>query len=286
LEATKLTRTPARRQSAGRTGKPGRATALGIAGIGRVYLWQGGSLWIGRDSGRALPHAHHAIQISLALDEPDTAFLLRGDGCKDWTASRAAIVMPHRRHEFDGCGGTIAQIFIEPETTQGRALLARFHAADLTELPLEAIGPGAELLGARFGGGRDDLALITAARRIVDSLAGPLQSAPAASPRVAAAIAFMVRRLSSDISLSDVAAAVHLSPGRLRHLFVQETGATYRGYVLWLRINCAVKAMMDGRTWTAAAHEAGFADSAHLSRTFRRMFGVSPAMLVKDQARS
>jgi AraC-like DNA-binding protein len=34
-----------------------------------------------------------------------------------------------------------------------------------------------------------------------------------------------------------------------------------------------------GGSLTDAAHEAGFADSAHLSRTFRRMFGVAPSSL-------
>jgi len=29
------------------------------------------------------------------------------------------------------------------------------------------------------------------------------------------------------------------------------------------------------------AHPAGFADSAHLSRTFRAMFGVAPSLLFK-----
>jgi AraC-like DNA-binding protein len=34
-----------------------------------------------------------------------------------------------------------------------------------------------------------------------------------------------------------------------------------------------------GAALTEAAHGAGFADSAHLSRTFRRMFGISAASL-------
>jgi len=41
----------------------------------------------------------------------------------------------------------------------------------------------------------------------------------------------------------------------------------------------AIEATIGGDNLTMAAHEAGFADSAHLSRTFRRMFGRAPALL-------
>ena len=41
----------------------------------------------------------------------------------------------------------------------------------------------------------------------------------------------------------------------------------------------AVEAIAAGVSLTEAAHEAGFADSAHFSRTFRRMFGVAAAAL-------
>jgi AraC-like DNA-binding protein len=40
---------------------------------------------------------------------------------------------------------------------------------------------------------------------------------------------------------------------------------------------------MAGGSWTDAAHEAGFADSAHLNRTFRRMLGLSPTALAVQQ---
>jgi AraC-like DNA-binding protein len=42
----------------------------------------------------------------------------------------------------------------------------------------------------------------------------------------------------------------------------------------------AIQFAMAGRSWTEAAHAAGFADSSHLTRTFRRMFGINPAALV------
>lgn len=262
--------------------KPARIAALGIAGIGRICLWQGGSLWIGRNAGRAQPHAHHAIQITLSLDGPDGRFLLRGGAAGVWTGFSAAIVMPHRRHEFDGRGGTIAQVFVEPETSHGRCLLARFSGSDITPLAPEVSRLAADLRHAWSGRGANDRALILAAQRFVDSLVGPIGNRTAPSRRITAALDFISRRLTTGIALRDVAAAVHLSPSRLRHLFVEETGVTLRGYVLWLRILRAVAAMMDGRTWTDAAHEAGFADSAHLSRTFRRMFGVTPAMIIKE----
>eukprot|EP01031_Cornospumella_fuschlensis_P049845 gene49845-61018_t len=78
------------------------------------------------------------------------------------------------------------------------------------------------------------------------------------------------------LSLGEVAASVALSESRFRHLFVSGTGSSFRAYLLWLRINLAIDAAMAGASWTAAAHEAGFADSAHLSRTHKRMFGIEP----------
>jgi AraC-like DNA-binding protein len=81
------------------------------------------------------------------------------------------------------------------------------------------------------------------------------------------------------LSLSDVVDVGALSAARLRHLFVEQTGLPFKTYVLWLRLTRAVERMAAGRSLTQAAHEAGFADSAHFSRTFKRMFGIAPAGL-------
>jgi len=82
--------------------------------------------------------------------------------------------------------------------------------------------------------------------------------------------------------LADVAG---MSARNFARIFVQETGVAFRSYVLWLRLNVAIERSMAGGSWTEAAHEAGFADSAHLSRTFKRMFGINPATLTRDRDR-
>jgi AraC-like DNA-binding protein len=72
-------------------------------------------------------------------------------------------------------------------------------------------------------------------------------------------------RVDAPPTLREAAVTVGLSPGRLRHLFVEETGLHFRGYLLWLRLGQAVGVFAAGGSLTEAAHAAGFADSAHLS---------------------
>lgn len=76
----------------------GAASRRQVAGIGRVLLWSGDSLWIGRNAGCGETHAHHAIQIALAMD---SAFLM-ADGDSGGREHWGAIVTPHRPHQFDG----------------------------------------------------------------------------------------------------------------------------------------------------------------------------------------
>lgn len=248
-----------------------------IIGVGRVLLWSGGSLWIGRGTGQVQPHAHHAIQISLGLTG---RLRLRGGGKDEaWSDHAGAVVLPHHRHQFDGAGETVANVFVEPETAQGRALLARHAHAPIADLPGAFIGPLAAPLGKAFADSRPDEVLIEMSRHLIAALSGEDPAGTGVDPRIARAIAFVRNRLGGPVTLAEAAAAVHLSPSRFRHLFVAQTGISFRAYLLWARIATAAGAAMGGLSWTEAAHRCGFADSAHLSRTCRRMFGLAPFML-------
>jgi AraC-like DNA-binding protein len=112
----------------------------------------------------------------------------------------------------------------------------------------------------------------------VARLAG-LAAAKPPEPRVQKMIKFAASHLDDSITLAAAARVAGLSPSRARHLFVEQTGLPFRTYLLWLKIMKAVGLFSNGKSLTAAAHEAGFADSAHFSRTFRRMFGIPAAAL-------
>ena len=63
------------------------------------------------------------------------------------------------------------------------------------------------------------------------------------------------------------------------HVFTASIGIPLRPYLGWLRFQRAARAIVSGIPLTDAAMAAGFADAAHMTRTFRRMFGVPPSAL-------
>lgn len=248
-------------------------------GGGRVLMWRGGSLWVSRGTGLVQAHAHHAIQVTLAPQQP---VRLRSEGNGAWIAARASIVMPDREHQFDGCGQDVVILLIEPESTAGRMLVARYGQSSLTLVPDDAVITTSQRLLDGLDGRASDESLIEGAKSIVHLLAGSVPEAEAVDPRIARALDWIRGHLGGPIALGQVASVAHLSPGRFRHLFVAQTGISFRAYVLWARVSAAMVAAMSGQSWTTAAQHAGFADSAHLTRTCRRMFGISPTMLSRE----
>jgi AraC-like DNA-binding protein len=250
-----------------------------VAATGRILIWRGGSLWIGRGGEPAKSHAHHAIQVTFAF--PGNHVKLRAPGAA-WQTYRAVIVAAQQRHEFDARDQRVVQLFVEPESRDGRGLQLRHRRRGI-----EALAPGllavpiAALVRA-FDRHADDATLIRLAQTALAELADTAKETKDADPlddRIQRAIEHIRGRVAERARLGDIAAAVHLSPERFRHLFVEQTGVRFRAYVLWLRLEIALGAYVAGESLTAAAHAGGFADSAHLSRTFRKMFGLSAASI-------
>lgn len=82
--------------------------------------------------------------------------------------------------------------------------------------------------------------------------------------------------LGGKVTQDKIASAAGMSTSSFTKMFRSTIGMPLRRYVLWRRLNVAVTNIGEGAHATAAAYQAGFADSAHFSRTMRETFGVSP----------
>eukprot|EP01132_Coremiostelium_polycephalum_P013947 gene13947-16964_t len=70
--------------------------------------------------------------------------------------------------------------------------------------------------------------------------------------------------------------------GKLERLFANQLGLPVRRLVLWRRLRVALGLALGGSTLTEAAHGAGFADSAHFSRTMKQLFGVTAGASLRN----
>lgn len=227
----------------------------------------------GEEAADVHAHAHHAIQITFQLK--GWFEISAGDAL---LLGPVAAVASDARHGFRA-SGAVAFLFIAPESSVGialnRILFADQPWANVTSGELCTLR---EALCDCFERGGSEEELRQLGKGIIDTLpAAEPRAMP--DPRVLGMIAYARQNLEHSVTLPDAAASIGLSSSRARHLFVAQTGLPFKTYILWLRIERAVALYAAGSSLTEAAHEAGFADSAHFSRTFRRTFGLPAAAL-------
>lgn len=248
-----------------------------VSGIGRVIFWGGGNLWIGLAAHPVPMHAHHAIQIAIGFSAPVE---FRSSPSEPWTPyPRGALIRPDASHEFKASGRRVVNILFEPESELGRALLERYKGDAINALDTDV-----EELAAAYDAGAPDEALVEGAMSLISRLSGGIRPRRATDPRAIRAMRWIEAHLDEPISLGDVAEVAGLSEGRMRHLFVAETGIAFRPYVLWARLNRALELGFGGTSWTEAAYATNFSDSAHLTRTCRRMYGLAPTSVRIERA--
>jgi AraC-like DNA-binding protein len=215
------------------------------------------------------PHRHHAVQLLMSLRG---SLQVRAGRQKDWRRCSAVWIRPDALHEMDARGSTLLILFVSTESTAGNAV-ARRLTDDVARVPGRLV--------ARW---RTALSLTPTeirAERWLASLLPPASRAAAIHPGVQRALRYLKepRAEFDGLSLPALAAIAGLSPSRFMHAFTRSVGVPLRPYILWLRLQRAACDLMNGASITAAAHRAGFADAAHLTRTFRRMLGATPSEL-------
>ena len=256
-------------------------TDMRHVGRGRIVLWEGASLWAFDVPPEATIrrstdfHAHHAIQLTFSVGGSFVFHI-----ADDLVDAPSVLIAPDVQHAFEPQGRN-AMIFIEPESMIGTAILRNLAGNKFTRPDPANFSDIADRLSCIWGQPRpDDATLAGLGREIVVRLVGHDMPVQTVDKRIARVLERLSRDHDSRLDASQAAKIACLSESRFSHLFVEEVGLPFRTYVLWRRLMAAVDRIATGTTLTDAAHDAGFADSAHFSRTFLRMFGVPASLLL------
>jgi AraC family transcriptional regulator len=248
-----------------------------VVGVGDFIGWDGACLLIGRALRVVPKHSHQAIQIVFGHSGPVS---LRGGDVGEWTEYPLGVIPSRQPHSMDATRSTyVVVLFVEPETRDGKALTELYLAGGIATIDDTRVRQACADVFAVWLARAGDQAVIGATQRLIEALTGAAAPADVTDERILRAVEYINSNLGGMITLDDVAADVFLSPGRFRHLFVEQTGMGLRPYVLWRRFLRAWELLANGESVSTAAHGAGFADSAHFARTSRQTFGFPPSLL-------
>lgn len=252
---------------------PGERSSL----YGTLFLWPSGALFIGGDMLNS-PHRHFTASVIVGLGGP---VRIRAEPSSEWVPVGGVLMAPNVEQQLDARGAQVAILQVDPES--GSYARIAHHFADDDVRTLEE--PLLSTLRGILTGAQEPARGPVAYRLVLEELArGGSPQAPI-DPRIRKVLSLIKSDFLTTPPAARLAAAVGLSAGRLIHLFTREMGLPIRRYILWLRLRDVLISVATGSTLTEAAHHAGFSDSAHLSRTFRGMFGFPPSSIGESRGR-
>jgi AraC-like DNA-binding protein len=195
---------------------------------------------------------------------------------RKWMKCGAILVKPDMPHEVEAVNVRVLLAFVEAESNLGAALLGNLQSK-LTVLPEDTVTEWRRYLGQPE---------MLNPRRVEAWVRQHLLSGkrmPHLHPGVRKVLRTIQEEIGSreDFSLSRMAQIAGLSNSRFMHVFTVAVGVPLRRYILWLRLQRACGELMRGASIIAAAQRSGFADAAHLTRTVRRMLGMTPGEIVQ-----
>lgn len=227
-------------------------------------------------------HESPAIKICISLEGE---FQLRSSAKSDRKKYTSAIIPAGRLHAIEGGGNKMAMLLLAPEGKLGQLLIPVTAEKEIVEIPGAVLKELLALLDSFKAPEITGDAGENIYREVIEKIAAkdrPKNKPAAIDPRVFRSIEWIRAGRENGILVKEIAAGVELSESRFSHLFTEHVRVPVRRYLLWLRLRDALHLLAGGGSLTETAHSAGFADSAHLTRTFRVALGITPSALVKE----
>ncbi|TVV42142.1 helix-turn-helix domain-containing protein [Thalassolituus sp. C2-1] len=216
--------------------------------------------------GLTTEHRHGALVLLLGLSGHFNV-QLRG---QTMVRCRSALIDAGTAHIVDCQSEDMATLYFEVNSLQGRTLRANFlrnDAAVFDIANLDQCHKGFEQRALNA-----DLSAL-----IRYSLKADINSY---DRRVASCIQLMQQKDEYPWRQDELSARIGLSNSRLNHLFKQHTGISFRHFSLWSRLAIFMRDVHNTRNITHSALNSGFSDSAHLSNSYKKIFGIRPSAIL------
>ena len=223
-------------------------------------------------------HYHHAVQLVVSLDKPYNA-VLDNQSIK---FVRGFLIDSDIPHACQSADSTVLVISVDATSAKGRLLKSQLSEQTFILLDKLFSAKAIDEFSNFYWRYCDNSQHEFDPLYFIHKLSHEPRNITSFDARLLIAIDFINQYISKTIKVIDIARHVSLSESRLRHLFTEQVGISLTKYILWVRVKVALREMLKpGVTLSDAAYQAGFTDHSHFTRTFKRMFGVSPSLLLK-----
>ncbi len=207
----------------------------------------------------ALADPGSSLRLLLVLFRPE---LIAGPGCRELDLGYLAPFRVDERVASPRIGGCtalaeeVAPVLLELRRIWERHDAAERHLADATL--------------------RRALALVNRDRRAVGKAAA-VRSAADRREQIRPVLAYVDRHCRESITLDDVAGVVHVSPSRVRHVFKDVTGVSFKEYVTQVRV-AEAKRLLLGTDLSVAdiARVVSYTNLHQFYKVFHRSCAMSP----------
>ncbi len=226
-------------------------------------------------------HYHNCFQIVVSIQSTFNCTIDK----KEYKSLQGFIINQNIKHSCKAADTSVLVYFIDAESYLGwqlKEMLSRKPFLDiealLTKLQLQELAAQCTQTSSA-----------AEIKKVADDLLEKIMPSPVTKKsmlmdeRIIRVVQYIDHHLDNPISLDDISKLIFLSPERVRHLFVQQTGTPFSQYLLWKRIKKTIMSVLkDNASLADACMQVGFTDQAHFSRIFKRMFGTSAKPLLKN----
>jgi AraC family transcriptional regulator of arabinose operon len=195
--------------------------------------------------------------------------------------TQGVIIKPDITHSVSGTG-LIISILVDPETALCNEVISMLGSKNVVKLEPSItdtlVNHFKNYTNRHFS---EEGICELLSKALASSYNNSITLGDQLDPRVSAVMDLIKSSPQKSLPFTTLIKASGVSESRLMHLFKKETGTTIRKYVLWNKLQHAIKLHLLGNSLKQSANLSGFTDAAHFNRVFVSNYGLNPSSMLK-----